>query len=79
MRADHGREDDDAVGDVVEENEQRVGQEEHFWDVDATDGAVVQRAFEPLRRKCVREVGGDVAEFAAERADSFGSLFSLAG
>lgn len=48
LRADHGWEDDDAVGDVVEEDEEGVGEEEHFGDVDAADGAVIQGAFEPL-------------------------------
>lgn len=48
LGSDHGGEDDEAVGDVVEEDEEGVGEEEHFRDVDAPDGAVVEGALEPL-------------------------------
>ncbi len=48
LGSDHGGEDDEAVGDVVEEDEEGVGEEEHFGDVDAPDGAVVEGTLEPL-------------------------------
>ena len=61
LRPYHSGENDKAVGDVVEEDEKGVGQEEHFWDVDSTDGAVVESALEPLAGECVGEVCGYVA------------------
>lgn len=54
MGSDHGGEDDEAVGDVVEEDEEGVGEEEHFRDVDAPDRAVVEGALEPLLHSIFR-------------------------
>ena len=68
---DHGGEDDEAVGDVVEEDEEGVGQEEHLRDVDPSDGAVVEGALEPLARKGVGEIGREVAQLTSEGADAF--------
>lgn len=43
---DDGGVDDEAVGDVVEDDEEGVGEEGLFGDVGAADGGVVERSFE---------------------------------
>ena len=71
LSVDHGGEDDKPAGDVVEAEEDGVGQKEHLGDIHATAGAVVEGALEPLLGIEGGEVGVEVCEFAAEAADSF--------
>lgn len=70
LRLDDGGEDDEAVGDVVESNEDGVAEQEHFWNVHSSDGGIVEGALQPLVCKGVGEVGGQVAQLSAETADS---------
>jgi len=74
LGVDDGGEDDEAVADVVEAGDDGVGEEEHLRNVHAADGAVVEGALEPLRRKGLAEVGRDVAELAAQAADALGTV-----
>lgn len=70
---DDGRVDDEAGGDVDEEDEKGVGAEVHVWDEDAADGAVVEGAFEPLGSVGIGGVFVEVCEVAAKTADAFGA------
>lgn len=62
--------DDEAVSDVVEGEQDGVGQQEHLGDVHAADGAVVERALEPLRLEGVAEVNRQVGQLAGEGGDA---------
>lgn len=52
----HSRENDKTVSDVVEKDEKGISQEEHLWDVDPTDGAIVKSTLKPLVGKRIGEV-----------------------
>ena len=53
LRPNHSRKNNKAVSDVVEEDEKGISQEEHLWDVNSTDGAIVKSPLKPLVRKCI--------------------------
>ena len=71
LSVNHSREDDEPAGDVIQAEEDRVGQEEHLGDIHAAAGAVVEGALEPLLGVEGGEVGVEVCKFAAEATDSF--------
>jgi len=48
LGSNHSRKNDKAVSDVVEEDEKGISQEEHLWDVNSTDGAIVKSPLKPL-------------------------------
>ena len=56
LRLDHSREDNNAVGDVVEKDKQSISQEEHLWNVNSADGAVVKCPLKPLTGKSIGEI-----------------------
>lgn len=78
LQIDNCWKDDQAVADVVETRNNCVSQKEHFWNVHATDGAVIKASFQPLLRKGVAEVRGNVAQLAAQAADSLGAATASA-
>ena len=71
---DHRWIDDQAGCDVVEGDEDGVGEQEHLRQVHAADGGVVKGALQPLGGIGGREVGIKVGEFAGEGTDAFTSL-----
>ena len=70
----HGWVDDQTGRDVVEGDEDGVGEEEDLGNVHAPDGGVVEGALEPLGGVRGREVGRKVGELAGEGADAFASV-----
>lgn len=71
---DHGRIRHQAVSDIVEADQDRIGQQEHLRDVDPANRAVVESALEPLVGICFVEVRHEILQFAAKGADAFGSM-----
>ena len=61
------------VGNVVEGQQDGISQQEHLGDVHAADGAVVERALEPLGLEGGREVGRQAGELAAQGRDALGT------
>ncbi len=69
VAAGHCRENDEPVGEVVENSQDRIGGQKSLGYCHASIGGVVQGAFEPLRGGGVGRVAGDVHEPAGEGAD----------
>ena len=63
--------DDESVGDVAIEDEAGIGGEEGLWEGESADGAVVERAFEPLGGEGVVDAGLLAGDEACERAHAF--------
>ena len=75
---DDGGVDDEAGADVEEEDEAGVGAEIGFWKRDASNGAIVEGAFEPLcgvGSQSFERLGGEVAAEAAEAFGTHGVTF----
>ena len=71
MRLDHLRPHDQSGGDVQRDGEDDVRGQEGLGEHDSPNGAVVERAFEPLAGVRLRQVVGESHHVARERADSF--------
>ena len=70
---DDGWVEDQAGADVVEDNQECVGGEEDFREVESTDGAIIKGPLEPLRGVGVAGVSVLVAEMASQGANTFGA------